>query len=64
MNSYQVTFVSEDGKTTTKRFERTERSKRGSLLYNQILANLDSMGQSISEQEKRQIIMDILNKLC
>ena len=63
-NSYQVTFVSEDGNTVTKRFERAEKTKRGTLLYNQILSNLDSMGQSITEQEKRQIIMDILNKLC
>ena len=63
-NSYQVTFVSEDGNIVTKRFERTEKSSRGKLLYNQILSNLDSMGQSISEQEKRQILMDILNKLC
>lgn len=63
-NSYQVTFVSEDGSTVTKRFERTEKSSRGKLLYNQILSNLDSMGQSITEQEKRQILMDILNKFC
>lgn len=63
-NSYQVSFVSENGNVTTKRFERTETSKRGILLSNQIQASLDSMGQSISEQEKRQILMDILNKLC
>ena len=63
-NSYQVSFVSEDGSVVTKRFERTETTKRGELLLNQIQASLDSMGQSISEQEKRQILMDILNKLC
>ena len=63
-NSYQVSFVSEDGNVVTKRFERTETSKRGKLLSNQMQASIDSMGQSISEQEKRQIIIDILNKLC
>jgi hypothetical protein len=57
-NSYQVSFVSEDGNIVTKRFERTETTKRGALLSNQIQASLDSMGQSISEQEKRQILMD------
>ena len=53
-NSYQVSFVSEDGSVVTKRFERTETTNRGELLLNQIQASLDSMGQSISEQEKRQ----------
>jgi hypothetical protein len=57
-NSYQVSFVSEDGNIVTKRFERTETTKRGALLSNQIQASLDSMGQSISEQEKRQILME------
>ncbi len=63
-NSYQVTFISDKGEVITKRFERTETTRRGTLLYNQIQANLDSMGQSISDQEKRQILMEILNKLC
>ena len=39
-------------------------SNRGKLLYNQITQSLDSMGHAISEQEKRQIIMEILQKLC
>ena len=34
------------------------------LLYNQIMAALDAMGHSISEQEKRQILMEVLKKLC
>lgn len=63
-NMYQIMFVDEDGQTVTKRFDRVEHSKRGKLLYNAITADLDSMGQAISEQEKRQILMDILKKLC
>lgn len=62
--NYRVTFVDEDGKATTKTFERIEHSKRGMLLYNQITQSLDAMGHSISEQEKRQILMEILKKLC
>ena len=47
-----------------ERFDRVETSKRGKLLYNSILSEIDSMGYSISEQEKRQILMDILKKMC
>ena len=63
-DTYQVTFVDKDGQTTTKRFARIEYSKRGKLLYNSITGNLDAMGRSISEQEKRQVLMEILQKLC
>ena len=63
-DAYQVTFVGENGQSVTKRFSRVDYSKRGKLLYNQVTDALDSMGQSISEQEKRQIIMDILKELC
>lgn len=62
--NYKVTFVEADGSATIKSFERVEYSSRGKLLYNQITQSLDSMGHAISEQEKRQILMEILKKLC
>ncbi len=61
--AYQMTFIGENGETTTKRFNRVESSKRGKLLRNAITSQLDAMGQSISEQEKRQILMDILREM-
>ena len=61
---YQVSFVGNDGEAVTKRFEHTELSKRGKLLLNMITENLESMGRSISEQEKRQVLMEVLRKLC
>lgn len=63
-SSYQVTFADEDGKSTVRRFDKVEVSDRGKLLFNRITASLDAMGQSISEQEKRQILMEVLKKLC
>lgn len=63
-DSYQISFIDDKGMSITKRFERIEETKRGKLLYNAITADLDSMGHSISEQEKRQILMEILKKLC
>lgn len=63
-STYQVTFVDDNGAAVTKRFDKVEFSSRGKLLYNQITSSLDAMGHALSEQEKRQIIMEILKKLC
>ncbi len=63
-SSYQVTFADEEGTSTTRRFDKVEVSARGKLLFNQITAALEAMGHSISEQEKRQILMEVLKKLC
>ena len=63
-SAYQVTYTDENGVAVTKRFDRVEGTGKGKLLHNQVTAALDSMGQSISDQEKRQILMEILRKLC
>lgn len=63
-STYQISFVNENGETVTKRFDRTEYSRRGKLLYNQITSSLDAMGHAVSEQEKRQVLMEILKDLC
>lgn len=63
-SDYQVIFVSKGGERTIKSFERAEISKRGMLLHNQISKSLEAMGQAISEQEKRQVLIDILEKFC
>lgn len=63
-SAYSLTYIDNTGKTVTKRFDRVEQSKRGKLLLNSLLADIESMGHAISEQEKRQILMEILKKLC
>lgn len=63
-NSYSLIYIDESGNTVTKRFDKVEQSKRGKLLMNSLLADLESMGHSITEQEKRQILMEVLKKLC
>lgn len=60
----QIIFVDEAGDKVVKRLETTELSSRGKLLFNQITNALDSMGQSISVQEKRQVLTEILRTLC
>lgn len=62
-SAYQITFVNENGESQTKRFDRVGCSKRGQLLMNQIKSSLDAMGRSISEQEKRQVLMEVLKNL-
>ena len=60
----QVIFVDATGKKTVKRFEPVEISPRGKLLFNQITAALEGMGQAVSAQEKRQVLVEILRTLC
>ena len=60
----QIIFVDEAGRKIVKRFDSVELSPRGKLLSNQIAANLAAMGQAVSAQEKRQIIIEILRTLC
>ena len=62
--SYQLTYVDDEGVTVTKRFNKVEYSKRGKLLLNAINAEIEAMGQAITEQEKRQILMEVIKKLC
>lgn len=44
--------------------EEVELSPRGKLLFNQISNALAAMGQSISIQEKRQVLTEILRTIC
>lgn len=63
-STYSLTFIDDEGKAVTKRFDKVDQSKRGKLLMNSIIADIESMGHSISEQEKRQILMEVLKKMC
>ena len=63
-SSYQVTFADEKGNDMVRRFDKVEVSGKGRLLFNQITSALDAMGHAISEQEKRQVLMEVLKKLC
>lgn len=61
---YTVSFDDGSGGSTIKRFTGVETSPRGKLLYNSIISDIEGMGQSISEAEKRQIIMNVLKRFC
>jgi len=63
-NSYKISFIGDDGYEVVKSFDKVTFSSRGKLLYNEIATALDEMGKSISDQEKRQILMEFIEKLC
>jgi len=61
---YKICFVSKDGDEVVKTFEKSAYSDRAKLLLNSITSEIEDMGQSISEQEKRQVLMELLEKMC
>lgn len=63
-SGYSVVFVDKNGKATQRSFDRVERGKRSDALYNRINNAIREMGYSISAQEKRQVLMEILETLC
>lgn len=63
-DTYKLITTDSEGKEVVKTFGRSEYSTRAKLLYNEITNAIDEMGQSITEQEKRQILIEILEKLC
>ncbi len=63
-DSYKLITTDSDGREVVKTFKKSEYSTRAKLLYNEITNSIDEMGQSITEQEKRQILIEILEKLC
>ena len=60
----QIIITDESGNDKVRSFEKIEYSDRANLLYQDITAAIDGIGQSITEQEKRQVLIDILTKLC
>jgi len=61
---YKISFADEDGNEITKTFSKTEYSKKAKLLLHDLTNAIEEMGESITEQEKRQVLMDLLQKHC
>jgi len=63
-DQYSVSFVDTRGKESTKTFYKVDYSSRAKLLLNEVSNAIEEMGESITEQEKRQVLIDLLQKLC
>lgn len=60
----RMTFTNEAGQEVTRVFEKIERSRVGKLLYNEITSAIDETGRSLTQQEKSQVLIEILKTLC
>lgn len=63
-SDYQLSYTGDDGSYITKRFDKADESPIGKRLRSQIAFNIRSFGKAVSEQEIRQILMDILKEHC
>lgn len=63
-DEYRITFIDEAGKEITKSFSKVDYSSRAKLLLNAVANAVEEMGESITEQEKRQVLIEMLEKLC
>lgn len=61
---YKIIFVDEKGNEVMKTFNKTEYTPTSKLLLNEVSTALEEMGESISEQEKRQVLIELIEKLC
>lgn len=61
---YTITIIDETGKKETKTFNKVEYSVQAKILYNDLIATIEEeYGESISNSEKRQVLMDIIERL-
>ena len=62
-NEYVVKFVDENMNMLERSFKRVECGPRARLLKNELLNSIDEMGNSISDAEKKQVVMDVLRSM-
>lgn len=60
----QLSFLNEGGQRENISFLQSECSRRASLLKRSLLSNIEDMGQSVSAEEKRQVVFEVLKELC
>ncbi|MBE6423244.1 hypothetical protein [Succinivibrio dextrinosolvens] len=64
LNSYSLVTVDNNGNKQIRNFSKIEYSEFGKMLKREILNSIDEMGESISDAEKRQVLIDALESLC
>lgn len=60
---YKITFTDESGEEVTRQFDEADPSPHEEELYNEITETLDSYGESIATDGKRQVLFKILKEL-
>ena len=61
--TYFINFVDENGNVKKRNFNKMTCSKKAGVLESELLNILEEYGQSINENEKRQVLINILEEL-
>lgn len=60
---YKLSFTTASGEEIVKTFDKTDYSGMADIMYSDIESTLSEYGDAISKNEKRQILIDIINNL-
>jgi hypothetical protein len=63
-SDYKVQFIEGNGSVYEKSFSRVDCSRRAQVLGNELNRTIEEIGQSVTDSEKRQVLMNLLEKLC
>lgn len=61
---YRLSLVDKNGNEVIRTFDKTQYSERAKLFYNEVTNNIEEYGEAISKPELRQVLLDIVEKLC
>lgn len=61
---YSLLVKDSTGKEKKKSFDMVECSRRAKILENELKRTIEEMGQSVTNAEKRQVLIDLLEELC
>lgn len=63
--NYEIRFAQSGTENAkSKSFKKIECSRRAVLLEEEIWRTIEEMGQSVTDAEKRQVLVSLLEKLC
>lgn len=60
---YKLSFINSNGQEIVKTFAKTDYSGMADLMYSDLEAMISEYGDAISKNEKRQILIDIINNM-
>ena len=63
VTGFRIAFTDKNGEDIVRQFDSAEYSQNGEYFYNALTDLLEEFGESISSDEKRQILFDILKEL-
>ena len=61
---YKIVFTDESGGETIRLFDKATYGEAAELMLGEVSRVVDEYNQSVTEQEKRQVLMDILERFC